>query len=112
MSDSKIRNPTPCCQFCETLQGHREEPDLPRVARGKSPPPPQFQPYTLARKDYMRKFLFSELISRQITCQLQEYIFRELISWKLHITYPFVIQRITWKNNFGIIFLENLISVT
>ena len=39
-------------------------------------------------------------------------IFWELISRKLHITYSFVIQTITWKNVLGIIFLENLISVT
>ena len=38
-------------------------------------------------------------------------IFREFISWKLHITYSFVIQRTTWNNFLGIIFLENLISV-
>ena len=39
-------------------------------------------------------------------------IFRELISRILHITYSFVIQRITWKSVLGIVFLENLISVT
>ena len=44
--------------------------------------------------------------------ELQENIFRELISPKLHITYSFVIQRITWKNCLEIIFLENLTSVT
>ena len=69
-------------------------------------------PYTLARKDYIHKVLFSELISGNITFQLQENILRELISRKLHITYSFVIQRITWKNCLGIISLENLISVT
>ena len=38
--------------------------------------------------------------------------FGELISRKLHITCSFVIQSITWKSCFGIIFLENVISVT
>ena len=47
-----------------------------------------------------------------MTCQLQENIFRELISRKLHITYSFLIQRMTWKHCLGINFLENLISVT
>ena len=47
-----------------------------------------------------------------MTFQLQENIFRELISRKLHITYLFVIQRMTWTNCLGVIFLENLISVT
>ena len=40
-----------------------------------------------------------------MTFQLQENSFRELISRKLHITYSFVIQRITWKNCFGKYFL-------
>ena len=30
---------------------------------------------------------------------------------KLHYTYSFVIQRITWKNVLGIIYLENFLSV-
>ena len=61
----------------------------------------------------MHTFLFSELISRKITFQLQDFFFRELISQKLHIPYSsFVIQRITWKIVLGILFLENLISVT
>ena len=51
-------------------------------------------------------------MSRKSTVQSQESIFRELISPKLHITYSFVIQRITFKNVLEIIFLENLISVT
>ena len=41
-------------------------------------------PCTLARKYYIHKLLFSELMSRKITLQLQENIFRELISRKLH----------------------------
>ena len=53
--------------------------------------------YTLARKDYIHKFLFLELISRKITFQLQEYIFLELTSRKLHYTHSSVIQRIIWK---------------
>ena len=69
--------------------------------------------YTLARKDYIHKLLFSELISRKITFQSHTKIFfRQFISRKLHITYSFVAQSITWKNCLGIIFLENLISVT
>ena len=71
---------------------------------------------TPARKYYIHKFLFSELISRKNkkkgTFQLQENIFWALISRKLHITYSFVIQRITWKNCLGINFGENLISAT
>ena len=59
--------------------------------------------YTLATKDYIHNFLFLEFISRKITFQSQELIFRELISRKLHITCSFVIQRITWKNCLGII---------
>ena len=47
-----------------------------------------------------------------MTFQFQENIFLEFISRKLHITYSFVIQRITWKDSLGIIFLENRISVT
>ena len=61
-----------------------------------------------ARKYYIHTFWFSELISPNITFQLQ----RELISPKLHTTYSFVIQRIAWKNALGTIFLEKLISVT
>ena len=34
-----------------------------------------FFAYTLARKDYIHTFLFSELISREITFQLQEIFF-------------------------------------
>ena len=71
-----------------------------------------FSEATPARKDYIHTFLLLELISPQITFQLQENIVWELIPRKLHITYSFVIQRITWKNCLGIIFLENLISVT
>ena len=41
--------------------------------------------YTPARKDYLHTFLLSELLSRKITFQLQENIFLELISPKLHI---------------------------
>ena len=37
--------------------------------------------------------------------------FLELISRNLHHAYPFVIQRIIWKNGLEIIILENLISV-
>ena len=68
------------------------------------------QVYTLARKDYIHKCLFLELISRNITFQLHENIFLELITRKLHYTYSFATQRVTWKNVPGI-FLDNLISV-
>ena len=68
--------------------------------------------YTPARKGCIHQFLFSELIFRKSTFQLQENRFRELISRKSHITHSFLIQRITWKNCWGIIVLENLISVT
>ena len=54
--------------------------------------------HTPARKYYIHKFLFLELISRRITFQLQDNNFLELISHKLHITYSFVIQRITWTS--------------
>ena len=37
---------------------------------------------------------------------------RMVISPKLHYTCSFVIQRITWKNCLGIMFLQNLESVT
>ena len=69
-----------------------------------------FHGYTPARRYYIHKYLFWELISRKITFQLQENVFGELISKKLHIPYLFVIQRITWKNVLGIIFLANFIS--
>ena len=59
---------------------------------------------TLARKDYIHKCLFSELVSPKSTCQLQEIFFRELISRNLHITYSLAIPRITWNNVLGIIF--------
>ena len=43
----------------------------------------------------------------------RKYFFREFYaSRKLHITYSFAIQRITWKKCLGMNFLENLISVT
>ena len=35
--------------------------------------------YTPARKRYMHKLLFLELISRKITCQLHKHIFLKLI---------------------------------
>ena len=38
-------------------------------------------------------------------------MFLECISRILHYKNSFVMQRITWKNVFGIIILENLISV-
>ena len=53
--------------------------------------------YTLARKDYIHKFVFWEFICRTITFQLQHNLFLVLISRKLHYAYSFVIQRITWK---------------
>ena len=65
-----------------------------------------------SQKDYIHNFLFSELISPIITFQLQENIFWELISPKLHITYLFVIQRITWKSYLELFLGKNLISVT
>ena len=68
--------------------------------------------YTPVRKDYMHNFLFSESMSQKVTSQLHEDIFQELISRKLHITYSFVIQRITWKKLFGNYSLGNLISIT
>ena len=52
---------------------------------------------TPARKDYIHNFLFSELFFQKLTCQLQENIYQ------LHITYSFVIERITWINCLGII---------
>ena len=57
--------------------------------------------YTLARKDYIHKVLFSESISRKKYISVTRNSFWELISRKLHITYSFVIQRITWKKCFG-----------
>ena len=38
--------------------------------------------------------------------------FLELIVSKSHYTYSAVTQRMTWKIQLGIIFLENLMSVT
>ena len=40
-----------------------------------------------------------------MTHQLHKNIIQQLISRKLHSPYSFVIQRITWKNCLGIIFL-------
>ena len=65
-----------------------------------------------SQKRFIHRLMFSELISRKFTFQLQEDIDRGSISRKLHITYSFVIQRITWKTCLGITFLENLILVT
>ena len=66
----------------------------------------------LARKYYIHKFCFQNSFPEKLHLKLQGNIFRELIAQKLHITYSFVIQRITWITCLGIIFSENLISVT
>ena len=87
-----------------------EGPALPVIGRYNRKPWFFFL-YTLARKDYIHTFLFSELISRKKSFQLQKSIFREFISRELHIAYSFVIQRITWKIVWEF-FFGNLISVT
>ena len=54
------------------------------------------QHYTPARKYYM--IFVSELISRKkMSFQLHKNMLLELISRKLHYTYSFATQRITWK---------------
>ena len=56
---------------------------------------------------------FSELSSPQNTFQLHKNIFvLQLMSRTFHYTYSCAIQRITWKNCLGIVFLERLILVT
>ena len=66
--------------------------------------------FTLRPEILHTYILLSEFISRRITFQLQEYILQELISRKLHITYSFVIQRITWKGCLGIMFSKYVIT--
>ena len=67
---------------------------------------------SLVSKYYIHKFCFWNYLPEKLHFSYKKNMFRELISRKLHITYSFVIQRITWRNCLGIIFLENLISVT
>ena len=54
------------------------------IARyGSIPGKPRAIGYTLARKYCIQNFLFSEIISREITFQLQENIFLEFVSPKI-----------------------------
>ena len=53
-----------------------------------------------------------DFLSRKFAFQLHKNILLELISRKLHSTYSFATLRITWKQCWGIIFLENRVSVT
>ena len=60
-------------------------------------------PHSSQKRYYIHKFFvfgihFPEKLHFSVT---QENIHREFISRKLHITYSFVIQKITWKNCFG-----------
>ena len=65
-----------------------------------------------SKKDYIHKCLFSELASWKITLQLHRMFYWNSFPQKLHYTHSFVIQRITWENCLGIIFLENRLSIT
>ena len=54
-------------------------------------------------KDYIHKCLFWELdFPKKLHFGYKTNTFLELISWKLHYTYSFAIQRITWTNVMGI----------
>ena len=57
-------------------------------------------------------FLFLELVFRKKIHFSYKKWFTGINFQKSHITYSFAIQRIAWKNCLGIMFLENLISVT
>ena len=76
---------------------------------GKSP---QKKDLHSSQKRLHTEFVLGELVSWKATFQLQENIYLKFISPKLHYTYSFLIQRITWKICFGTIVSENLISVT
>ena len=90
--------------LCKLVGSSRTVQSVGLYAAGCHPPSCLLY-YTLARKDYIHNFLFSELISRKFTLQLQE-IFFGINFLKLDITFSFVIQRITWKILFGNYFLE------
>ena len=68
--------------------------------------------YTPARKDYIHIFLGLEFVSWKITFQLHKHIFSGNNFPKITLHVSIVIQTITCKNCLGIIFLENLTSVT
>ena len=72
----------------------------------------RFPEYTPARKDYIYKFLFSELISRNFTCQLHENILLEL-NFPTITHHVFVGDSRNYMEKLvGNFFLENRISVT
>ena len=109
--------------FCERslstqeVQRHRSLPKQWllgwRVCRTKLPPSKQILSYTLARKYYIHIFLFMELLSPQITFQLQkENSFSGVNVPKITLRVFVCDSENYMEKCFGDYFLENRISVT